>query len=320
MKKINSYSINRNTEKSVDELINNKEKYGLEVYKGKENCTIIDAGIKSDGSIQSGILISEICMGGLGNVSVSPYEFSNKCNWNINVHSNNPIIACLGSQYAGWSLKSDSFFSLGSGPARAIANREEIFKEIGYLDRSNRTVLILEVDQEPPKEIIQKVSSDCKIDPENLFFIITPTTSISGNIQVVSRVLEVAIHKCHEIKFPLNRIKHGMGTAPIPPLAKKMIDGMGRTNDSIIYGGVVYLTIDGSIDDIKELSENLPSKTSKDYGKPFKEIFESYNGDFYKIDGSLFSPAKIIINSIKTGNTFVSGNIKKDLIRRSFFS
>ncbi len=319
MEKKKYYSVNKNTEVMVKNLIIKEKQYGLIVYKGELNCTIIDAGIKASGSIEAGVKISEICMGGLGNVSIVPYSFSEKCHWNVNVYSANPVIACLGSQYAGWSLKSNNFFSLGSGPARAIANREEIFKEISYSDKNSKSTLILECNKEPPEEIVMKVSKDCQIDSSNLVFIITPTTSIAGNFQVVSRVLEVAIHKCHELRFPLDRIMHGIGTCPFPPLAKNMIDGMGRTNDSIIYGGIVQLTIDGSVEDIIALSKKLPSNNSKDYGKPFKQIFEQYEGDFYKIDGNLFSPAKIIINSIETGETFISGEIDRNLIHRSFF-
>ena len=36
-----------------------------------------------------------------------------------------------------------------------------------------------------------------------------------GNLQVVARVLEVALHKAHELKFPLNKIVDGIGSAPI---------------------------------------------------------------------------------------------------------
>ena len=66
---------------------------------------------------------------------------------------------------------------------------------------------------------MQKVSEDCKIKSKNLVFILTPTTSVTGNIQW-ARVLEVAIHKVHEIGFPLERIESGFGTAPLPPWKK----------------------------------------------------------------------------------------------------
>ena len=319
IKKKDFYSLNENTDNLIDELIDNKQKFGLNIYKGPLESTFIDSGINAKGSIEAGIKISEICLGGLGKVEINPYNFSSKINWNINVRSSNPVLACLGCQYAGWSLSHENFFSLGSGPARSIANREDIFKEINYKDNYKKTVIVLEVDKEPPIEIIKKISSDCKISPSNLFFILTPTTSMAGNMQIVARVLEVAIHKCHELKFPLTRIVDGMGTCPIPPIAKNMITGMGRTNDSIIYGGIVYLSINGPVKEIIDLSKKLPSNNSKDYGKPFKDIFSEYKGDFYKIDGSLFSPAKVIINSLETGETFSSGEINKNLVEESFF-
>ena len=75
----------------------------------------------------------------------------------------------------------------------------------------------------------------------------------------------------------------------------------------------------GSDSEMEELSRKLPSNSSKDYGKPFKEIFKSYGMDFYKIDGSLFSPAVIIINSIDTGRTFRGGKVNEKLIKKSFF-
>ena len=61
----------------------------------------------------------------------------------IEVHSAQPVLACLGSQYAGWSLAASKeetggkkFFSLGSGPARALAVKEPLFDELGYRDHA----------------------------------------------------------------------------------------------------------------------------------------------------------------------------------------
>ena len=93
---------------------------------------------------------------------------------------------------------------------------------------------------------------------------------------------------------------------------------MGRTNDSIIYGGIVQLYISGPENELERLSNQLPSFNSKDYGKPFKEIFESYDMDFYKIDGLLFSPACVIINSISSGKTYFCGKVNDKLLKKSF--
>ncbi len=294
-----SYSLNKETNLLVDDLKKESNKLGLSISTGPLGSKIIDAGINSFGSIEGGRKIAEICLGGLGYVNIVPEFNFNSSYKSVSVHASNPVLACLGSQYAGWSLNHNNFFSLGSGPARSLAQKEEIFKELNYKDKSSSTCIVLEVGTNPPEEIVRKISNDCKVLPKNITFILTPTTSLCGTIQVVSRVLEVAIHKMHELKFPLNKILHGFATAPIPPIANDFISGMGRTNDAIIYGGKVSICIDGDESEIIKLSENLPSFNSKDYGKPFKQIFLDYDKDFYKIDGSLFSPACVLINSKK---------------------
>ena len=312
------YSINKNANRLVDSLIKNYEKLNLLIKRGPLGCKIVDAGIKTVGSIEAGLQISEICLGGLGKVNLIPSEKYKNSSYFLSVFASKPVLACLGSQYAGWSLSSQNFFSLGSGPVRSIAQKEDIFKELNYTDKSNKTSIILEVDQYPPAEIVKKISEDTKIKSSEITFILTPTTSIAGNIQVVARVLEVAIHKIHELKFPLEKIVHGIGHAPLPPLARNFVSGMGRTNDSIIYGGIVQLFMKGSDVELKKLAKDLPSQNSKDYGKPFEAIFEKYKRDFYKIDGLLFSPAQVIINSLESGKTYSYGKVNKKLIELSF--
>ena len=312
------YSINKNANRLVDSLIKNYEKLNLLIKRGPLGSKVVDAGVKTVGSIEAGLQISEICLGGLGKVNLIPSEKYKNSSYFLSVFASKPVLACLGSQYAGWSLSSQNFFSLGSGPVRSIAQKEEIFKELNYTDKGNKTSIILEVDQYPPAEIVKKISEDTKIKSSEITFILTPTTSIAGNIQVVARVLEVAIHKIHELKFPLEKIVHGIGHAPLPPLARNFVSGMGRTNDSIIYGGIVQLFMKGSDVELKKLAKDLPSQNSKDYGKPFEAIFEKYKRDFYKIDGLLFSPAQVIINSLESGKTYSYGKVNKKLIELSF--
>jgi len=42
------------------------------------------------------------------------------------------------------------------------------------------------------------------------------------------------------------------------------------------------------------------------------------NYDFYEIDPMLFSPARVTISSIKTGNSFQAGKIDTRLLDQSF--
>ena len=133
---MNEISINKLSDFLLQELKNNATKYRLKISKNTHGTTIIDAGIKAQGSLEAGLKISEICMGGLGSINITSCSFSDLISWNINVSAAQPVLSCLASQYAGWSLSHNDFFSLGSGPARALARREKIFDEIGYSDKN----------------------------------------------------------------------------------------------------------------------------------------------------------------------------------------
>lgn len=315
-------SVNALSSPLVQQLIDKAQALQIGVSTHETGATIVDAGILYAGSAEAGRLIAEICMGGLGEVELGDNASFKDWPLSIKVQANNPVLACLASQYAGWALSNESghekFFSLGSGPARAIAQREELFKELTYKDTSQKTVLVLETDKIPPTAIIEKVARDTGITAQNLTFILTPTTSIAGVVQIVARVLEVALHKAHTLHFPLANIISGKGEAVLPPVAKDFITAMGRTNDAILFGGFVQLNVKCSDDEAKKLAQDLPSSASKDYGKTFAEVFKSYNMDFYQIDPLLFSPAKVTITNLETGNSFVGGELNKLLIEKSF--
>ena len=315
-------SVNEKSQILVKDLIDNYNYYRVNIEKGHNGCTIIDAGINSLGNMEAGRVISEICLGGLGRVHI--LNTMQNAEWPLTVHvnTNDPVIACLGSQYAGWSLSSkedgSKFNALGSGPARSLALKEPLFKDIKYSDKASSTCLVMEVDSFPPNDVIEKISTDTKVDAKNLTIIIAPTSSIVGNIQVVSRVLEVALHKAHELKFPMNEIIEGFGSSPIPPTSPDFLTAMGRTNDAIIFAGITQLYVNTSDDNANELCLKMPSSTSNDYGKPFADIFKDYEYDFFKIDANLFSLSKVIISNMKTGNTFISGKIDNALMKKSF--
>ena len=315
---INEPSVNNLAQPLLNALIDDASALKINISQHETGATIIDAGILADGSVEAGRRIANICMGGLGRVALKQSAAFAKPYTIISAYSQNPVLACLGSQYAGWSLSHEKFFSLGSGPARSIAQREDLFKELNYKDHAEKTVLVLETDKIPPLEVIEKVAHDTQIKPENLSFILTPTTSLAGATQVVARCLEVALHKLHTLHFPLNQIVEGVGSAPLPPIASNFLSAMGRSNDAILFGGFVQLNVNCSDADAEKLAHALPSNTSSDYGKPFAEIFKAVNMDFYQIDPLLFSPAMVNIVNLNTGNHFVAGMINEDLLNQSF--
>ena len=311
-------SVNNLTNPLVAKLIANAKELRLGVTKSANGATIVDAGIQFSGGLEAGRLIAEICMGGLGHVSLQTSNTFPHWPWMLSVHSNNPILSCLGSQYAGWSLAHERFFSLGSGPGRALAGREDLFKELGYQDQAKAACLVLESEKAPPVEVIEKVSRDTGVAIENLTFILTPTRSLAGTVQIVARVLEVAMHKIHTLHFPLDHVIDGMASAPVPPPAPDFLIGMGRTNDAILFGGHAHLFVKGTDAAAAKLAKELPSNSSRDYGRPFAEVFKAVNMDFYKIDPMLFSPAAVTVTAIESGNTFTGGKLDAALIDQSF--
>lgn len=320
-------SVNKLTQPLVQELLDNADKLRLKVQKLDNGCTIIDVGIEVPGGLEAGRIITEICLGGMGTVSLSHSAYTENWPLTVNVHTSNPVLACLGSQYAGWSLSHEKYFALGSGPARAMATKEkdgqivpveELYKELDYNDKAETATLVIENDAIPPIEIVQKIAKACNVDLEKLTIIVTPTSSLAGGVQVVGRVLEVAMHKAHELHFPLENIIDGMGSAPLCPPHPDFVQAMGRTNDAILFAGLVHIFVKGSDAEAEKLAMALPSSTSKDYGKPFAQVFKDAKYDFFKIDGMLFSPASVIVTAVETGNSFRAGKLDNALLNQSF--
>lgn len=306
----------------VSALVEDPARYRVQVSTLEGGTRIIDAGIQVPGGLEAGRIISEICMGGLGNVALRANAPFKRWAWQVDVHASDPVTACLASQYAGWSLNHgkgpEGFNALGSGPGRSIGSREPLFNELAYRNSPAPTCLVLEVDRLPPPEIVTKIAQQCQIESADLTLILTPTSSLAGSVQVVARVLEVALHKVHALAFPLEKIVDGAGTAPIPPPTANFIKAMGRTNDAILFGGRVQLYVDATDEDAKALAKALPSATSRDFGRPFAKVFKDYEYDFYKVDPMLFSPALCAVTAMKSGRTFEAGELREDLLDLSF--
>ncbi len=320
-------SVNKLTQPLVQQLIDNAAKLRVGVEVLENGCTVIDAGINHLGGLEAGRIIAEICLGGMGTVTISHSPYTTNWPLSVNVHTGNPVLGCLGSQYAGWSLSHEKYYALGSGPARAMATKqkdgqtepvEELYKELAYHDEADSATLVIENDAIPPLAIIEKVAAACGVSPEKLTIVVTPTSSLAGGVQVVARVLEVAMHKAHALHFPLENIVDGSGSAPICPPHPNFVKAMGRTNDAILFAGQVHLFVKGSDEAAEKLAKELPSSTSKDYGKPFAEIFKAYEYDFFKVDAMLFSPASVIVTAVESGKSFRAGQLDNALLDLSF--
>ncbi len=312
-------SVNQLAWEKAQKLLENPKSYGVVVTKSSAGATIIDAGVKASGGFEAGKILTELCLGGAGKAELGFKNYGDLTFPSVTITSDYPAIAMLGSQFAGWRIKDGDNIAIGSGPVRAIALKpKEIYEEIGYTDQSDKAVITLESNVLPTDVLVEKVCKNSNVAASNLIVVVAPTASVAGLTQVAGRVVEVGIHKLHTLGLDPKVIRYAMGYAPIPPVGPDFEVAMARTNDVILYGGTVYLTVD--YDDeakLQQLVKDAPSVNSKDYGKPFLQIFLDAGKDFYKIDGGLFAPALLMINNAKTGRTFKAGQINPKVLAQA---
>jgi len=312
-------SVNRLAWKLLEELLEKPDYYEIKVEKTSSGTTIVDAGIKAKGGFQAGKIITKICMGGCGKAEITYRKYGKLELPSIFVYTDHPVIATLGSQFAGWQIKEGDYFAIGSGPARALALKpKEIYDKIGYRDVFDKAAVVLETDKFPPAKLLERFAKECNVSPENLAVILTPTASIAGATQVSGRIVETGIHKLNKLGLDPKAILYAWGCAPIPPIHPKFIQAMARTNDAILYGGVAYYVVEcDDEEELKQIVSKAPSNASEAYGKPFIEVFKEANYDFYKIDPKLFAPALLIVNNVKTGMVFRAGEINVEALEKS---
>jgi methenyltetrahydromethanopterin cyclohydrolase len=279
---------------------------------------VIDAGIQADGGLEAGLALAGVCMGGLGTVTCTPLQLADDVWPGVTVRTDHPALSCMASQYAGWAISVGKYFAMGSGPLRAHARVEkELFEKLGYAESADRGVLVLEGRTPPTPEVAEWVAAKARVKPSQLTFVIAPTASLAGCVQISARILETGLHKMETLGFDVRKVVSAVGTAPIAPVAKNDIRAIGRTNDCILYGGRARYTIRASDDELAGLAEKVPASASRDYGTPFYEIFQRYEGDFYKIDPLLFSPAEVWLTSAVSGKTFRAGRVNPDVLVQS---
>jgi methenyltetrahydromethanopterin cyclohydrolase len=310
-------TLNEQAARLADALAGDASALRIQVHN-VAGARVADCGIRAPGGLRAGLEMARICLAGRGEVRLVPGTLPGLVGPQVQVNSDDPVTACLASQYAGWRVKAGKFFGMGSGPMRAAYGKEAIFDHIPGREKPPVAVGVIETGQLPTEEAVAYLTERLALPAESLTVLCAPAASLAGTVQVVARALETALHKLHELKFDLTTVISGYGVAPLPPVARDDIEAIGRPNDAILYGGQVVLWVNGDDAQLAELGPKVPSSASADHGAPFAELFERYNRDFYKIDPLLFSPAVITFNNLATGRCRTFGRLEPDVLRRSF--
>jgi methenyltetrahydromethanopterin cyclohydrolase len=311
-------SLNRRAMWLVEALLAHGEERRVVAHSIEGGGRYIDCGIDARGGLIAGIELARVCLGDQAQVSIVPGEVGGRAAALIQVVTDHPVAACLASQYAGWALKDGKVFAMGSGPMRAAAGTEAIYDVIGFREKADAVVGVLEARTPPTPAIVAEIASACQVETAKVTLLIAPTASLAGGVQIVARSIETALHKLAELKFDLSRILAAHGTAPLPPVAANDLAAIGRTNDAILYGARVVLAVTGDDPSLESIGPEVPSSSSRDYGEPFAATFARYNNDFYAVDPHLFSPAEVVFQNIETGKMHAFGQVNHDVLIRSF--
>jgi methenyltetrahydromethanopterin cyclohydrolase len=316
-----SLRMNEAASEIADTMADQADVLRVNSFRLPSGARIIDAGVNTPGGIEAGIALAEICMGGLGNVSCTPVQIGDQSYAGLTVWTDHPAVSCMASQYAGWAISVGKYFAMGSGPLRAHARVErELFEKLSYEEEAEEGVLVLETRSLPTDEVVASIAEKARLQPVQLTFVVAPTASLAGGVQISARIIETGLHKIETLGFDVRRVIAATGTAPLPPVAKNDLRAIGRTNDCILYGGQARYTVQAPDAELKKLAEQVPASASRDYGTPFYEIFQRYGGDFYKIDPLLFSPAEVWLTSSETGRTFHAGRLNAEVLEASLYT
>lgn len=314
-------SINKRAMEVVRKIIDRADILGVEVHQTESGATVIDMGVNCTGGWRAATLFCEATLGGLGQVNYSTFDLDGIELPQVEMYIDNPAIALLGSQISGWPLNefknSDGVVPLISGPVRAVVEPDMFGKAVSYRDEeADELVVGLQDNRLPSEGIIQSIVDKTKRPAEKLFILVAATSSLVGSINVVSRTLETAIWRVHDLGLDVSEIIAAWGKAPVPPISDDEFTAMVRTNTYTYYGGTASFILRSGDDKIKEMLKQFPLApyTCDYYGIPFRKLLEEAGGDIFALEGFVHNVTKVIINNVSSGSIYAAGAVDKKML------
>ncbi|MHA2295168.1 MAG: methenyltetrahydromethanopterin cyclohydrolase [Candidatus Hodarchaeales archaeon] len=290
--------------------------------------TIVDCGIHSRGSIQAGLLYTDVSAGGLATTSISYIKDKELgVQPHVKILFSDPVIGSLCCQAATWEIHTEEGFDAHiSGPGRIIARKpKHIFKKIDCWDYVEEAILCLESDQLPDSSVVDEfIVKKMKLAPESIFILACSVNSMVGAIQLVARTCELSIFKLVEKQgFNHKQIHSSTGIAPLPPFAADKKTCMGNLNDTLMYGSEVWVWLNtkGEInrEELQAIADGTISSATRDgKDKSFLDYLAEVNGDMTKLNADILGPARINLIDTHTGYICRSGMQNYDVLKKIF--
>lgn len=107
--------LNRTAPEFVDEAIDFADEFRIAVHRLKNEAIVLDFRVETPGGFEAGLLLVELRRGGLAIVSFRLGTLDGGPHHFVEVETDNPRLALLESQRAGWALPEDAVWASGSG-------------------------------------------------------------------------------------------------------------------------------------------------------------------------------------------------------------
>ncbi|MFB6304054.1 MAG: methenyltetrahydromethanopterin cyclohydrolase [Haloferacaceae archaeon] len=306
-------SLNRMAVELVDEALDFAGELGVAVHELDSGATVLDFGVEAPGGIEAGLLLAEIQTAGLATVQTRMGDVAGAPRTHVELLTDQPALACLCSQKAGWELGLPDFEGLGSGPARALVGEEAEFEAVGYHDAFDLTVLTVESDRLPTDAVADHVAERAGVEPSGVYLPAYATGSTAGSVATAARAAELATFRLFELGYDPQDVRSAAASAPVAPVSHDEATAMGRTNDALAYGSQVHLGVAADFDRFDE----VPSTAAEEYGTPFENVFADADWDFDEVPTSVFAPAQVTVDVVD-GPTYALGERRDDLLAESF--
>ena len=136
-------TLNDRASRIADELERNADRLRVSVSR-VAGARVIHCGGAVPGSLDAGLAMARATLSDLANVTYVPCPIPEVGGPAVQVVTDDPVRACLASQYAGWQVSVGKFFAMGSGPMRAAAAREDLFQHIPGKEKAEVAVGVLD--------------------------------------------------------------------------------------------------------------------------------------------------------------------------------
>ena len=87
-----------------------------------------------------------------------------RVNQGVFVQTDQPIMSCLGCQYADGPWRRTRFFAMGSGPMRLARGRETLLESLKLSERVDQVVGVLESEVLPSEAALRRIASECRVE------------------------------------------------------------------------------------------------------------------------------------------------------------